>query len=126
MLIDLWERLADTLAFETEYTFYDSFRDIVEATARGDVDVAISNLTITQMRAQVVFSPSPGSTQGCGSWWPMSKRAGYPRPLFRRHLVATAKLTGGAANDRHPLWQPQFPARRSRVSSRSPLSVRIG
>ncbi|MDO5759217.1 MAG: transporter substrate-binding domain-containing protein [Rhodobacterales bacterium] len=59
MAVDLWERLTDRLGLQSDYTFYPSYKAIVEATGRGDVDVAVTNLTITQKRAERVNFTQP-------------------------------------------------------------------
>jgi ABC-type amino acid transport substrate-binding protein len=59
MAVDLWERLDDVLKLETEYIFYDSLKDLTDAAASGDIDVAVTNLTITQERAERVNFTQP-------------------------------------------------------------------
>lgn len=59
MAIDLWEALADELGVTSEYRTFPTIRDIVDATANGDIDVAVTNLTITQRRAQRIDFTQP-------------------------------------------------------------------
>lgn len=59
MAIDLWEHLAERLNIQTDYTVYSTFRDLIDATAGGAVDIAITNLTITKDRAAVVDFTQP-------------------------------------------------------------------
>ena len=59
MAVDLWERLAEALELETEYVFYDSLKDLTDAAAGGDIDVAVTNLTITKERAERVNFTQP-------------------------------------------------------------------
>ena len=52
MAIDLWERLAAELGVEFVYQPFATIRDLVDATAGQRIDVAVTNLTITQGRAE--------------------------------------------------------------------------
>ncbi|WP_081710528.1 transporter substrate-binding domain-containing protein [Sedimentitalea nanhaiensis] len=49
--VDLWERVAEDLGYRFEYLEFDTVREMLEAATTGDIDVAVSNLTITQERA---------------------------------------------------------------------------
>jgi len=59
MAVDLWERPAENLEPESEYVCFDSLRDPVVATTAGEIDVAVTNLTITQRRAEFVNFTHP-------------------------------------------------------------------
>lgn len=59
MAIDLWEALADELGVTSEYRTFPTIRDIVDAAADGEIDVALTNLTITQRRAQRIDFTQP-------------------------------------------------------------------
>lgn len=59
LAVDIWEKLADTLELQSDYTWFDSPKELVAATARGDVDVAVTNLSITQKRAESVSFTQP-------------------------------------------------------------------
>lgn len=59
MAIDLWETLATDLNFQTEYTEYETFRDLVNATKTGEIDVAVTNLTISKERAKLIDFTHP-------------------------------------------------------------------
>ncbi len=52
MSIELWESLAGTLNLESDYRAYPTVGALVDATAAGEIDVAVSNLTITKGRAE--------------------------------------------------------------------------
>lgn len=52
MAIELWEALAAERGLRSEYHRYDTLRDLAGATTRGDVEAAVTNLTITQERAK--------------------------------------------------------------------------
>src|SRR5690606_42100713 len=54
MAIDLWEIVAGKLDLATHYVAYPTFRELVEATRAGDVDAAVTNLTITRNRAELI------------------------------------------------------------------------
>ena len=59
MAIELWEALAEKLNLEYEYKPIATIRDLVNATEAGDVDVAVTNLTITQGRAERIDFTQP-------------------------------------------------------------------
>lgn len=45
MAMEVWQRLAEVLAFQNDYTTFNSFAEPAQATSAGTVDVAVSNLT---------------------------------------------------------------------------------
>lgn len=52
MAVDLWEALARRLNLPFSYHPYRNFGDLLRATESGAVDVAVTNVTITQARAK--------------------------------------------------------------------------
>ena len=52
MAVDLWEASAGDIGLESEYVVFPAVRELVDATAKGDVDAAVTNLTITKKRAE--------------------------------------------------------------------------
>lgn len=59
MAVDLWEAVASDLALQSEYEVLPSIRALVQATSAGDLDVAVTNLTITQNRAERIDFTHP-------------------------------------------------------------------
>lgn len=59
MAIELWERLAADLGRQYRYVEFKTVHDLVEATASGDIDVAVTNLTINKPRAARVDFTQP-------------------------------------------------------------------
>ncbi len=59
MAIELWESLARSQGIESEYRTFPTVRALIDATANGDIDVAVTNLTITQGRAQRIDFTHP-------------------------------------------------------------------
>lgn len=59
MAIELWETIAERMGIDYRYVGYPTGRDLVEATANGEVDAAVTNLTITQDRAQAIAFTQP-------------------------------------------------------------------
>lgn len=59
MAIDLWEAIAQELRLQFEYRGFDTLRSLVDATARGQIDVAVTNLTITESRAARIEVSQP-------------------------------------------------------------------
>jgi ABC-type amino acid transport substrate-binding protein len=52
MAVELWESLAESLGLTYRYVELESVRDLVNAAASGRIDVAVTNLTITEPRAR--------------------------------------------------------------------------
>jgi len=59
MAIELWEQVASRLGVSSSYREFDNYADLVAATADGTIDVAVTNLTITEDRAQIVDFTQP-------------------------------------------------------------------
>ena len=57
--IDLWNKIAQELKVDTQWVYYDSTSALVDAAKNGDVDAAISAVTITSSREKEIdFSSS--------------------------------------------------------------------
>ncbi len=50
--IDLWERCGNAIGLETEYLEFRTIGELVEAVAEGNIDVAITGLSMTRERAR--------------------------------------------------------------------------
>lgn len=59
MAVELWEAIAADLDLRSEYLVLPSIRELVTATSTGDLDVAVTNLTITQGRAERIDFTHP-------------------------------------------------------------------
>jgi ABC-type amino acid transport substrate-binding protein len=59
MAIELWEWLAEQLGQESEYVELSNIGALVDAAAAGDVDVALTNLTVTRDRAERIDFTHP-------------------------------------------------------------------
>lgn len=59
MAVDLWEDLAAKLDRQYRYIEFRTTHDLVQAAASGTIDVAVSNLTINQSRAERVDFTQP-------------------------------------------------------------------
>jgi len=57
--IDLWNKIASDIGVETKWVYYDSTSELIEAAKNGEVDTAISAVTITSEREKEIdFSTS--------------------------------------------------------------------
>ena len=57
--VDLWNKIAHELKANTEWVYYNSTSELIEATKKGEVDAAISAVTITSSREREInFSSS--------------------------------------------------------------------
>ncbi|WP_196257776.1 transporter substrate-binding domain-containing protein [Pelagibacterium limicola] len=59
MAIELWELLAGQLAVESEYVEFGNIGALVDAAASGDIDVAVTNLTVTRARVERIDFTHP-------------------------------------------------------------------
>ena len=59
MAIELWQMLAENLGHQYEYVTYPNFSALVQATQNEQVDVAVTNLTVTRDRAERVDFTHP-------------------------------------------------------------------
>jgi polar amino acid transport system substrate-binding protein len=59
MAIDLWEELADRLGVESEYRLMPTIRELVDGAASGELDIAVTNLTITKSREERIDFTHP-------------------------------------------------------------------
>ncbi|WP_346892186.1 transporter substrate-binding domain-containing protein [uncultured Roseibium sp.] len=59
MAVDLWKELADELGVTYQYQVFPTVRGLVDATADGQIDVAVTNLTVTRKRAERIDFTQP-------------------------------------------------------------------
>ena len=59
MAIELWESIAGSQGIQSEYRPFPTIRALIDAAANGEIDVAVTNLTITQGRAQRIDFTHP-------------------------------------------------------------------
>jgi ABC-type amino acid transport substrate-binding protein len=59
MAVELWETLAGAQGLQSEYHAFPTVRALIDAAANGDIDVAVTNLTITRDRAQRIDFTHP-------------------------------------------------------------------
>ncbi|MCT7377719.1 transporter substrate-binding domain-containing protein [Chelativorans salis] len=108
MAVELWERVASRLDLQFDYQEIPTIRDLVQATVDGDLDIALTNLTITEGRAQRIDFTHPwydaglrlmvDEDQGAGFWDVVAglRESGHLRAyawLAFVIVVATALLT---------------------------------
>ena len=67
MAVELWETIATDLDLRSDYRVLPALRELVQATASGEIDIAVTNLTITRAGRSASTSPTPGMTPACGS-----------------------------------------------------------
>lgn len=59
MAVEIWEDVALGLNLKSEYVLMPTVREMVDATANGDIDVAVTNLTVTKKRAERIDFTQP-------------------------------------------------------------------
>ena len=77
MAIDLWEIIASNLDLATHYVEFSTFRTLVDATRNGSIDVAVTNLTITSHRAELISFTQPWYDGGLRIMVPDEGRSGF-------------------------------------------------
>lgn len=89
MAIELWEMLAERRGIETEYVEYPTVRELVAAVGTSKVDVAVTNLTITERRAETIDFTHPWFDAGLQIMISEAPRSGF------------SNLLGGLADSGH-------------------------
>lgn len=64
MAVELWEAVAEAQSIQTEYRLFPTVSALIDAAANGDIDVAVTNLTITEGRAQRIDFTYPWFDSG--------------------------------------------------------------
>ena len=86
MAIDIWELLEDEMGFVSEYVEYPTWREMMNAVTSGEVEAAVSSISVTYERAQHVKFSFPWfdsglrimvKSSGQGSIWNELKRGGH-------------------------------------------------
>ncbi|MHC1551510.1 transporter substrate-binding domain-containing protein [Phyllobacterium sp. K27] len=121
MATDLWEAVAGDLNLGTRYVAYPTLRELVDATRNGEVDAAVTNLTITSARAELLAFTQPWYDAGLRLMVPSVGSSGFDRVLSglsdAGHLqaygwllaVIAAATIGFTLFDRK--FDPEFPKR---------------
>jgi polar amino acid transport system substrate-binding protein len=121
MATDLWEAVAGDLNLGTRYVAYPTLRELVDATRNGEVDAAVTNLTITSTRAELLALTQPWYDAGLRLLVPSVGSSGFDRVLSglsdAGHLqaygwllaVIAAATIGFTLFDRK--FDPEFPRR---------------
>lgn len=78
LAVDLWYRMADQLGLESQFVEFANVGALVDATASGDIDVAVTNMTVTQDRVERIDFTHPwfdagqrimiNAKHGSGTW----------------------------------------------------------
>lgn len=121
MAIDLWEQFADTLGQPYEYLEIGTVRELVDAVAANDLDLVVTNLTVTRTRAQRIDFTQPWFDSGLrilvdqdrhtgfGAVWRGLGDAGFLRAYLWIGGVILLATLGFTLFDRR--FDPAFPAR---------------
>lgn len=121
MAVDLWEVVADRLDLATHYVAYPTFHSLVEAAQKGEIDAAVTNLTITSKRAEVVSFTQPWFDAGLRIMVPDQATGGFESVItglgnaghLRAYLWLLFVIAGATLGltlfDRR--FDPEFPKR---------------
>lgn len=119
MAVELWEALAAHLGLEGVYEEYETIRALVDAAAAGRIDVALTNLTITEDRAERIDFTHPwfdaglrimvAEDQSAGFWDVMAglEAAGHLRAYAWLAFVIVVATVLVTLFDRH--FDKDFP-----------------
>lgn len=98
MAVELWEKVAVKLKVVSQYREFKNLGDLVEAAASGAVDVAVTNLTITESRADIVDFSHPWYDAGLRIMVPANDGTSLSEVLGKLggagHLSAYAWIVG--------------------------------
>ena len=64
MAIDLWKSIAESQNLQSKYRPFATFGELVDATASNEVDIAVTNLTITRKREERIDFTQPWFDSG--------------------------------------------------------------
>lgn len=122
MAIELWDTVARRMDLDYQYVLYRSFHDLVQATEEKQVDVAVTNLTITRNRAEIIsftqpwydaglriMVPDRGGTSGFWGVIDGLRDAGHLRAYAWLLFVILLATIGFTIFDRK--FDPAFPRR---------------
>lgn len=59
MAIDLWSNISTRLGLASQFVEYPNYNALVKAVSQSEVDAAVTNITITEKRAEVVDFTHP-------------------------------------------------------------------
>ncbi len=59
MAIDIWQDIATRMNLASQYVEYPNYTELVKAVSEGKVEAAVTNLTITEQRAEIVDFTHP-------------------------------------------------------------------
>lgn len=76
MSIELWEAMARDLHLTYHYEMVPTFKELVQRTAEGQLDIAVTNLTITQNRAKQIDFTQPWYDAGLRIMIDKGRKAG--------------------------------------------------
>lgn len=83
MAIDIWQNIATRMNLASQYVEYPNYLELVKAVSEGKVEAAVTNLTITENRAEIVDFTHPWfdaglrimvHTQAIKSWGDLVQR----------------------------------------------------
>lgn len=86
MAIDIWEQIENELNIKTKYTEFDTWNGLMQAITDGEIDIAVSNISVTYGRAEMLKFSFPWydsglrimvKTEGSRSVWNELKRSGH-------------------------------------------------
>lgn len=121
MAVELWQAIAAGLDMESRYETFPSYGALIEATRNGQIDVAVTNLTITRDRAEVMSFTQPWldggmrimvSDTGSSGFWNIIgglSDAGHLQTYALLFMVIIAGTVVLTLFDRH--FDPEFPRR---------------
>src|SRR5690606_35104179 len=76
MAIDLWELAAGQIGIASRYVEYENTGELVEATASGAVDIAVTNMTVTRERAERIDFTHRSEERRVGKGWRAGRTPG--------------------------------------------------
>lgn len=117
MVVQVWETVARDLSLSYEYQLFSSFRDLLAATQAGEINVAVSNISVTSARAELLdFTPPwfdaglPIMTiaQPAKPFWMGRSDHAWSLACLRHRYARLCHVVGHERNDGSDAQQPDL------------------
>ncbi|MDR1148660.1 MAG: transporter substrate-binding domain-containing protein [Spirochaetaceae bacterium] len=96
MAVDLWDRISNALGLQTGYTGYRSVDELLKALQSSEIDIVVTNLTVTHDRAQFMQFTYPWYDAGLRIMINTDTRNSFWDEIMKAGRLNTYLLLAGA------------------------------
>jgi ABC-type amino acid transport substrate-binding protein len=96
MAVDLWDRISNAMGLQTRYTGYRSVEELLKALQSNEIDVVVTNLTVTHDRAQFMRFTYPWYDAGLRIMINTDVRNSFWNEIRKAGRLTTYLLLAGA------------------------------